>query len=77
MLLGIFLENNLCDPDSNYFNTAVKNFDTPYVIPWFHSQLEDHIFDGSSFLHINIRSINKNFENLKNFSFLPSVLHLV
>ena len=50
----------------------MKNFDTPYVIPEdFHGQFKDHISDGLSFLHIKIRSINKNFENFKVFlSFL-------
>ena len=31
--------NKSCDPDSNYFNTEIKNFDTPYVIrEEFHNQ---------------------------------------
>ena len=31
--------NKSYDPDSNYFNTEIKNFDTPYVITEeFHSQ---------------------------------------
>ena len=33
----------------------------------FHSQFKDHIYDGVSFLHINRRSINKNFENFNLF----------
>ena len=34
------LLDSSCDPDSNYFNTEIKNFDTPYVKPEeFHSQL--------------------------------------
>ena len=62
------LLDNSCDPDSNYFNTEIKNFDTPYVIPEeFHIQFKSHISDGLSFLHINIRSINKNFENFNLF----------
>ena len=62
------LLDNSCDPDSNYFNTETKNFDTPYVIPEeFHSQFKNQLPDGLSFLHINIRSINKNFEKFKLF----------
>ena len=41
------LVGNSCDPDSDYFNTAIKNFDTPYVIPEeFYSQFKDHIYDS-------------------------------
>ena len=62
------LLDNSCDPDSNYFNREIKNFDTPYVIPEeFHSEFKNHMSDGLSFLHIDIRSINKNFENFKLF----------
>ena len=62
------LLDNSCDPDSSDFNTEIKNFDTPYVIPEeFHSQFKNHMSDGLSFLHVNIRSINKNFENFKLF----------
>ena len=61
----IIVENS-CDPESKYFNTVIKNFDTAYVIPEdFHSQLKDHIYDGLSFPRINIRSIDKNFGNCK------------
>ena len=71
------LLDNSCDQDSNYFNTEIKNFDAPYVIPEeFHSQFKKHMADGLSFLHINIRSINKNFKISSNF-FLLWVLHLV
>ena len=62
------LFGNSCDPDWNYFNTEIKNFDTPYVIDeQFHSQFKNHMSDCLSFFHINIRSINKNFENFKLF----------
>ena len=45
-----------------------KNFDAPYVIPEeFYCQFKEHISDGLSFLHINIRGINKNFENFNLF----------
>ena len=46
----------------------MKDFDTPYVIPKkFHSQFKNHMPDGLPFLHINIKSLNKNFENFKLF----------
>ena len=63
--------DNSCEPDS-----AIKNFDATYVMPEeLHSQFRDHISDGHSSLHINIRNINKNF--ISNYSFLPWLLHLV
>ena len=65
------LLDNSHDPDSNYFNTAVKSFDTPYVIP-----KEFRLSEGLSFLHINIRSIIRTLK-ISNYSILPWVLHLV
>ena len=63
----IVLDNSR-DPDSNYFITKIKHFNTPYVKPEeFHSQFKNHMSGCLSFLHINMRSINKNFENVKLF----------
>ena len=60
------LLNNLCHPDSNFFNTEIKNFGTPYVIPeQIHSKFKNHMSDAPSFVHVNISSINKNFENFR------------
>ena len=71
------LLDNSCDPDSNYFNTETKNFDTPYVIPEeFHRQFKNQLPDGLSFLHIIIRSIIRTLK-ISSYSFLPWVLHLV
>lgn len=62
------LLDNWCDLDSNYFTIAITIFDTSYVKPKeFHTQFKDHISCGLSFLHINVRSINKKFENFKLF----------
>ena len=62
------LLDNSCDSDSNYFNTEIKSFDTPHVIPEeFHSQFKNHMSDGLSFFQNNIKSVNKNFENFKLF----------
>ena len=61
----IVLENSCDNPDSNYFNIAIKNFETPYVIP--EEFFKDHLSDTLSFLHVNLRRISKNFENFKLF----------
>ena len=61
----ILLDNS--HPDSNHFNTAIKNFDTPYVIP-----KEFRLSEGLLFLHINIRSIIRTLK-ISNYSILPWV----
>ena len=68
-----FLAENVCfddnnDPDNNFFNdTDLVNFETPYM---FDNEVKNELrnFDPSnslSLLHVNIRSINTNFENFK------------
>ena len=60
------------DPDLNFFNSNIGNLDTPYISHEEHKNLNEN---GSavmfSILHLNIRSIKKNFENVK--LFLPSL----
>ena len=58
------LLDNSCDPDVNFFN---KSLDTPYLIPGeFHNFLNNSS-DQFPDLHLNIRSIKRNFENFKLF----------
>ena len=66
------------DLDLHSFNTNIQNLNAPHILP---EELQNQHFLGDdkgeniSVLHINIRSINKNFENFKlflsdrNFSF--------
>ena len=66
------------DPDQNYFNDeTLKNFETNY---FFQEDIKNTLaettqLENLSLLHLNIRSLNANFENLKtllqetNFSF--------
>ena len=62
------LLDSACDPDLNFFNKYVKNFDTKYLSPgdlkYF---IEKPVTNLFSILHLNIRSIKKNFDNFKNF----------
>ena len=60
------LNNDSQDPDENFFN-AVNFKDSQYFTPEESSQNLDH-FDKSGFsmLHLNIRSLQKNFDSLFN-----------
>ena len=60
------LLNNLCDPDLNFYNINTKNVNTSYIVPEnFNTFLDDSPSECFSFLHLNIRSMNKNFEKFK------------
>ena len=62
-----FLLDDSCDPDVNFFNKKFQSLDTPYLMPGeFHNFL-DNSSDQFSVLHLNIRSIKKNFENFELF----------
>ena len=71
------LLDNLCGRDSNYFSTAIKNFDTSYILPKeFYSQFKDHDCDTLSFLPINLVSKNRKFENYKLFLFSLGFIYI-
>ena len=56
-----------CDPGVNFFNKKFQSLDTPYLMSEeFHNFL-DNSWDQFSILHLNIRSIKRNFENFKLF----------
>ena len=56
------LLDNSCDPDKNFFDTDIQNIDTPCILPEdfesFSCKLNSKSF---SILHLNIRSLKKNF----------------
>ena len=60
--------DNSCDPDKNFFDTDIQNIDTPYILPEefesFSCKLNSKSF---SILHLNIRSLKKNFDSFKLF----------
>ena len=59
-------DNN--DPDNNFFNdTDLVNFDTPYMFGQeVNSQLQElTLYENLCLLHLNVRSINANFETFK------------
>ena len=65
---GDILLDNSCNSDLHVFNTNIQNLDTPYILPEeFQNFLDDNISERLPILHLNIRSINKNFETFKNF----------
>ena len=59
------LLDDSCDPDVNFFNKKFQSLDTPYLMRGeFHNFL-DNSSAQFSVLHLNIRSLKKNFENFK------------
>ena len=62
------LLDNSCDPDVNFFSLKTQNLDTPYILPEeFQKFVGSSSHDSFSILHLNIRSIKKNFDNFKLF----------
>ena len=56
------------DPDINFFNDKSETVDSPcFSIDEFYSSSEKLLKNSSSVLHINIRSLNKNFERLRKY----------
>ena len=65
---GNILFDNSSDPDLHFYNTNVKNLNTPYILPGeLQKLLRDDKDENVSVLHLNIRSINKNLQNFKMF----------
>ena len=65
---GNTLFDNSNDPDLQFYDTNMQNLNTPYILP---EELQNFLGDDDdenvSILHLNIRSINKNYENFKMF----------
>ena len=58
----------MSDPDVNFFNLKIKNVDSLYILPEeFKKFIDSSFHDSFSTLHLNIRSIKKNFDNFKLF----------
>ena len=59
-------ENN--DPDVNFFNKKSEVVNSPYYnVDKFYSSSQNLLKNSFSVLHINIRSMNKNFEKLREY----------
>ena len=60
--------NNECDPDVNFYQNNVSNVEANYFL---RTEVRSTLasFDPNAFsvLHLNIRSMKKNFENFKEF----------
>ena len=60
---GVILLDNSCDRRLHFFNTNIQNLDTLYILPEeFQNFLDDDISESLLILHLNVRSIKKNFE---------------
>ena len=56
------------DPDINFFNDKSETVDTPYFsVDEFNSSSDKLLKNFFSILHINMRSLNKNFEKLREY----------
>ena len=65
---GNILVDNSSDPDLYFYNTNIQNLNTPYLLPEELQNFLGHDRDENvSLLHVNIRSINTKFENVKMF----------
>ena len=62
------LKDNNQDPDVNFYQTQISSLDTNYYIPnKVKENLENFQQKSFSFLHLNIRSMSKNFESFREF----------
>ena len=58
---------NSFDANLNFYNINIKNVAIPcIVLENFHTFLNNSLSESFSVLHLNTRSMNKNFENFKN-----------
>ena len=56
-----------CDPDANFFNDKLDDLDSPFYSQDQLTQFSDRLTNESfSIFHLNIRSLNKNIDNLRN-----------
>ena len=66
--MGNILFDSSRNLDLHFYNSNIQNLNTPYIIP---EELQnvpgDDKDENVSVLHLNIRSIIKNFENFKMF----------
>ena len=58
--------NNECDPDVNFYQNNVSNVEANYFLM---TEVKSSLASSYAFsvLHLNIRSMKKNFENFKEF----------
>ena len=62
------LESDYNDPDINFFNDKLQEIDSPYFSVENFKTVSDQLNgDKFSILHLNIRSLNKNIDNLRDF----------
>ena len=63
-IVNDFLNDNSQDPDANFFHDNVSPLDTDYISPSnFNGNFKDFMENSFSVLHLNIRSLNENFES--------------
>ena len=61
------LKDNDQNPDVNFYQTQISSLDTSYYIPNEVKENLENLQQKSFFLHLNIRSMSKNFESFREF----------
>ena len=61
------LKGNDQDPNVNFYQTQISSLDTSYYIPNEVKENLENLQQKSFFLHLNIRSMSKNFESFREF----------
>ena len=62
------LKDNDQDPDVNFYQTQISSLDTSYyILNDVKGNLENFQQKSFSILHLNIRSMSKNFESFREF----------
>ena len=60
--------DNSCDPDKNVFDVDIQNIYPPYILPEEFESFSCKLYSKSlSVLHLNTRSLKKNFDSFKHF----------
>ena len=67
------LSSDKTDPDKNFFNDKLQQIDSPYFsVENFIAISEQLNKDNFSILHLNIRSLNANIDNFREFLAIPN-----
>ena len=61
------LTNDNFDPDSNFFNEKINSVESTYYTHEQFLSFSSNLSENFSITHLNIRSLRKNIDKLKNF----------
>ena len=61
------LTNDNFDPDSNFFNEKINSVESTYYTHEEFVSFSSNLSENFSIIHLNIRSLHKNIDKLKDF----------